>query len=126
MNKKPKILLVDDDFDFLEATRMILQSKPWDVITAKNGLEGIQKAREEKPDLILLDMMMPEKDGFTAATELQNDAELKSIPVLALTSFNTSFGSPFSIEVDEYIQKSILPDQLLERVQVHLQRIGFS
>jgi signal transduction histidine kinase/CheY-like chemotaxis protein len=124
MSKKPKILIVDDDADFRESTKMVLETKPWEIITAKDGNEGIRKAKADKPDLILLDMMMPEKDGFTAATEMKKDAALRKIPILALTSYSVQLGSPFEFDVDEYIQKSITPDQLLEKVQSHLKRIG--
>jgi DNA-binding response OmpR family regulator len=125
MDKRPKILLVDDDADFLEATKGILISKSWNVITAPNGAKGIAMARTDKPDLVLLDMMMPEQDGFLTAREFKADPLLSKTPVLALTSFSVQLGSPFDIEVDEYLQKSISPDELLGRVQAHLKRAGF-
>ena len=61
MEKKAKILLVDDDVDFVESTKTILESQPYEVIVAYEGDEGLRKAREEKPDLILLDVIMPVK-----------------------------------------------------------------
>jgi two-component system, OmpR family, alkaline phosphatase synthesis response regulator PhoP len=125
MNKKPRILLVDDDADFVAATKKILESKSWEVVVAANGEDGIKKAKSEKPDLILLDMMMPVKDGFLAAKDLKADKDVAKIPVLALTSFSQNLGDPFEIQVDEYIQKTIAPAQLLEKVQVHLKRLGF-
>ena len=76
MEKKAKILLVDDDIDFVESTKIILESKPYEVIVAYEGDEGLQKAREENPDLILLDIIMPIKDGFTAAEQLKKDPQL--------------------------------------------------
>jgi signal transduction histidine kinase len=124
MSRKPKILIVDDDADFRESTKMVLETKPWEIIVAKDGNEGIRRAKADKPDLILLDMMMPEKDGFTAATEMKKDASLRKIPILALTSYSVQLGSPFEFDVDEYVQKSITPDQLLEKIQAHLKRIG--
>jgi len=125
MNRKPRILLVDDDADFVTATKKILESKSWEVIVASNGEDGIKKAKTESPDLILLDMMMPVKDGFLAAKDLKTDAAVSKIPVLALTGFNQNLGDPFEIQVDEYIQKTITPGQLLEKVDVHLKRLGF-
>ena len=89
MEKKAKILLVDDDMDFIEATRTVLESEPYEIIVAHEGNEGLQKAREEKPDLILLDIIMPVEDGFTAAEQLKGDPELNKIPVLMLTSFSS-------------------------------------
>lgn len=124
MNRKARILLVDDDVDFVTATKKILESKSWEVIVASNGEEGIKKARSESPDLILLDMMMPVKDGFLAAKDLKTDAKLSKIPVLALTGFNQNLGDPFEIQVDEYIQKTVTPVQLQEKVQGHLKRLG--
>ncbi|MBM3183558.1 MAG: response regulator, partial [Chloroflexi bacterium] len=82
MTQKTKVLLVDDDKDFVEATKMVLESKPYEVLVAYNGDEGLEKARKEKPDLIILDIIMPVKDGFTAAEQLKNDPELKKIPVI--------------------------------------------
>ena len=73
MEKKVKILLVDDDADFVESTKMVLESKPYEVIVAVNGDEGLRKAREEKPDLILLDVIMPVAEGFTAAEQIEKD-----------------------------------------------------
>jgi CheY-like chemotaxis protein len=125
MNRKARILLVDDDADFVAATKKILESKSWEVIVASNGEEGIKKARSESPDLILLDMMMPVKDGFLAAKDLKADAKVSKIPVLALTGFNQNLGDPFEIQVDEYIQKTIAPVQLQEKVQGHLKKLGF-
>ncbi len=66
-----KILLIDDDADFVESTRMVLEGKPYKVVVANNGDEGVRKAKEEKPDLILLDIIMPVKDGFSAAEQLK-------------------------------------------------------
>ena len=67
MEKKAKILLVDDDIDFVEATKTILESKPYDVVVAREGDEGLRKARQEHPDLIILDVIMPVKNGFSVA-----------------------------------------------------------
>src|SRR4030042_694674 len=88
MDKKPRILLVDDDPDFVDATRTVLESKSFEVIVAKNGDEGLKKAREENPDLILLDVIMPVEDGFTAAEQLKKDPQLSRIPVIMLTSYS--------------------------------------
>ena len=124
MSKKPRILLIDDDPDFVTATKKILESKSWEVVTASNGEEGIKKSKSEKPDLILLDMMMPVKDGMLTAMDLKSDPAVAKIPVLALTSFNQNLGDPFEIQVDEYILKTIAPNDLIGKVQVHLKRLG--
>lgn len=132
MPKKARILLVDDDADFVESTKTVLESKPYDVIVARNGDEGITLARKLKPDLILLDVIMPVKDGFTAAEQLKHDPELRQIPVLMLTSFSQRHGEAnipvsrgFSLETEDYIDKPVPPLELLATVAKHLERLGF-
>ena len=131
MKRKAKILIVDDDADFVESTRIILESKPYDVIVAVNGDEGLRKAEEEKPDLILLDVIMPVKDGFTAAEQLKKDPKLAKIPVLMLTSFSTmgsgteiARGRGYSLEAEDYIDKPVSPENLLATVEKYLKKAG--
>ena len=132
MEKKAKILLVDDDADFIESTKIVLESKPYEVIVAVNGDEALRKAREETPDLILLDIIMPVKDGFTAAEQLKEDPELGKIPVLMLTSFSQRVGETslarsrgFTLETEDYIEKPVSPGELLAIVEKHLKKVGF-
>ena len=131
MKRKARILLVDDDADFVESTKIILESKPYEVIVAVNGDEGLRKAREEKPDLILLDVIMPVEDGFTAAEQLKKDSKLASIPVLMLTSYSTKgsgTGIPrsrgYTLEAEDYIDKPVSPKDLLAIVEKHLKKAG--
>ena len=132
MEKKAKILLIDDDVDFVEAIKMILESKPYEVLVAHDGDEGLQKAREINPDLILLDVIMPVKDGFTAAEQFKKDPQLSKIPVLMLTAFAAKGGETsipvsrgFTLEAEDYIDKPVSPEELLTRVERHLKRVGF-
>lgn len=76
-----KILLVDDDPDFVEATKIVLESAPYQVEVAYNGREALAKVHEEKPDLIILDIIMPEQDGFKVCKVLKEDPELSKIPI---------------------------------------------
>ena len=129
MEKKAKILIIDDDVDFVESTKTILESKPYEVIVAYNGDWGLQKAREENPDLILLDIIMPIKDGFTAAEQLKKDPQLGKIPVLMLTGFASKVGEThlavsqgLKLETEDYIDKPISPEELLARVEKHLKK----
>ena len=129
MAAKPKILLIDDDPDFIKATRMVLESKPYRVLTARNGDEGLATARKEKPDLILLDIIMPTKDGFSTCAQLKKDDALADVPVLMLTSFAQRVGETslamrqgLSLEADDYLEKPIAPAELLARVEKHLGR----
>jgi len=124
MTDKVKVLLVDDDRDFVEATRLVLESKPYDVIVAYNGSEGLKKAKSEKPDLIILDVIMPVKDGFNAAEELKKDPELNAIPVIMLTSFSDRVGETklsvsqgLTLDTEDYIDKPVSPHELLKRVE---------
>lgn len=132
MQRRAKILLVDDDPDFVESTRTVLETRPYEIIVAKNGDEGIRMAREKKPDLILLDIIMPVKDGFTAAEQIKKDEELRKIPVLMLTSFAQRVGETsipvsrgFDLDTEDYIDKPVTPKQLLDTVAKHLKKLGF-
>src|SRR4030043_933542 len=107
MKQKPKILVVDDDVDLVKVMKGTLESKPFDVIVAYNGKEGLEKAKKEKPDLIILDILMPIADGFMFADQFRKDPSLAKVPVLALTSFSESLGQPFAFDVSEYISKPI-------------------
>ena len=88
---KKKILLADDEPDIAAVFRTILETNDYQVITASDGIEGIKKAVEENPDLILLDVKMPNKDGLTTLRELKQIESTKNIPVVMLT---VSIGSP--------------------------------
>jgi len=129
MAKRARILLIDDDIDFVEATKTILESKPYEVMVAHEGDEGLRKAREENPDLILLDVIMPVKDGFTAAEQLKKDPKLSKIPVLMLTAFASMGGETsipvsrgFTLETEDYIDKPVSPEELLARVEKQLKK----
>ncbi|MBM4443850.1 MAG: response regulator [Chloroflexi bacterium] len=123
MEKKAKILLIDDDPDFVEVTRKVLEKgESYQVVIAVNGKEGLEKAKKEKPDLILLDILMPVTDGFGFAEQFSKERSLRNIPVLALTSFSTSLGEPFAFDVAEFIRKPVGPRDLIERVEKHLKR----
>jgi len=85
MSRKYKILVVDDDPDALDTMAAILETRNYKVVTALSGLEGISKACKEKPDLIIMDVMMPGLDGFAACKMIRENKEIKSIPVILLT-----------------------------------------
>ena len=124
MEKMAKILIIDDDPDFVEATKTILESKSYEVVAAYDKNEGMEKISSEKPDLILLDIMMKKMDdGFTLCYKLKHDPELKKIPVLAISAITEETGLKFSsetdgeyFEADDYVEKPIKADDLLERV----------
>ena len=118
-----KILLVDDDPDFVEATRTVLESAPYEVIVAYDGDEGLAKVQEERPDLVLLDIIMPTQDGFHVCEKLKSDPELWDIPVIMLTSLSQRIGETaysvhdgMMLEADDFIDKPVRPAELLTRV----------
>ena len=122
MTQRPKILLVDDDVDLVKVMSGALESKAYEVVVAYNGQEGLEKARKEKPDLVILDILMPVADGFTFADQFRKDPALAKIPVLALTSFSESLGQPFPFDVTEYLVKPIKPRDLVAKVEEFLKR----
>jgi len=126
-----KILVVDDDPDILDALTMILESQDYKVVTARNGLEGLAGIESEKPDLMILDLLMPKMDGFALYKELQEPkwAEHKDMPILILTSVREEASrrryeleTGVELEVDDYIEKPFSPDVLLERVENLIKR----
>ena len=131
MSNKAKILLIDDDVDFTEATKIVLESDSYEVIVAHEGSEGLQMAAREKPDLIILDVIMPVKDGFSAAEQLKKDPNLSKIPVIMLTAYAEMGGETsvpvsagLTLEAEDYIDKPVKPDELLKRVEKQLQKAG--
>jgi two-component system alkaline phosphatase synthesis response regulator PhoP len=126
-NMGKKILVVDDDPDLVDATSIILKSRKYEVIVAYGGIEGLEKARNEKPDLIVLDVMMPDKDGYTVCRELKADPDLSGIPVLLLTAVvanipTTRFTQRMGMETeaDDYIDKPVEPQVLVKRIEALL------
>jgi DNA-binding response OmpR family regulator len=120
-----KILVIDDDPDILDAVTMILESQDYEIVTAQNGLEGLAKIAAEKPDLLILDLLMPKMDGFALYKELQDPkwAEHKDMPILILTSVREEASrrryeleTGRELDVDDYIEKPFSPDILLKRV----------
>ncbi len=122
-----KILIVDDDPDLVEAVTMILESKDYNVIPAYGGIEGLEKAKAEEPDLIVLDVMMPDKDGYAVCKELKADPKCGKIPILLLTAVvskipTTSYTQQMGLETeaDDYIDKPVEPAELVRRIEVLL------
>jgi len=133
MERRPRILIIDDDPDFVKATKIVLESKDYQVLAAYDGLEGIEKVKEERPDLIILDIIMPKEDGFKVCEALKADPELTKIPVIILTSLSQRWGEvTFSVtqglmlEAEDYIDKPVTPEELLKRVEKRLKRKGTS
>ena len=118
-----KILVVDDEPDIVEMIKVALESASYQVITAFNGNECLEKVKKEKPDAIVLDIMMPEKDGFVTCKELKGDPETQEIPVLILTAVGEHFSNSryaksmgLELEAEDYIDKPVNPPLLLGRL----------
>ena len=131
MADNAKILIVDDDPDIVEAMKVVLESKQYQVAVARNGEEGLKKVKTEKPDLIILDIMMETGDkGFEVARELKKDQNYKDIPILMLTAVKEKTGLDFRKEagdevwlpVDAYLDKPLKPEELIAKVEAFLQK----
>lgn len=121
-----KILIIDDDADIVESMKVVLESKQHQVAVARSGQEGLKKVKSEKPNLVILDVMMETSDkGFDVARELKKDQSYKDIPILMLTSIKEKTGLGFEKEagdetwlpVDDYCDKPLNPDQLISKVE---------
>jgi two-component system alkaline phosphatase synthesis response regulator PhoP len=123
-NEKPFILLVDDDEDIIEFLSFALKKEGFEVDSASNGVEAIKKVKERVPDIILLDVMMPEMDGMTCCTNLRQMRSLDNTMIVFLTARNEDYSqiSGFEKGADDYIAKPIQPKVLVSRLKAILKR----
>lgn len=125
-----KVLMIDDDPEFVEAITNILDAKGYDVVSAGDGKDGVAKAKQEKPDIILLDVMMTTKsEGFDVARELSKDANLKGTPVVMLTGVRKEMNLPFGFEPDAdwlpvkaFLEKPVKPETLLRTIEENIKK----
>lgn len=119
-----KILLVDDEPDILEMIGFNLEREGYEVLTAANGRKAVELAKAHQPNLILLDVMMPEMDGMETCRELREDAKLKNTIIAFLTARNEDYSqiAGFDAGADDYISKPIKPRVLVSRVKALLRR----
>ena len=123
-----KILIIDDDIDLVEAMRLTLENEGFAVIDAQDGQKGLEKIKKEKPDLVLLDVMMTTQDeGFHIAYQIRNDEETADLPIIMLTAVGQETGFSFDKEkdedflpVNEFLEKPVNPDTLIELVRINL------
>lgn len=125
-DKKYKILLVDDEVDILEFISYNLEKEGYKVYTAQNGVEAIKLAEKKVPDLIILDVMMPEMDGIAACEEIRKIPALQSCVIAFLTARGEDYSqiAGFEAGADDYITKPIRPKVLVSRVKALLKRTG--
>jgi len=126
-----KILIVDDDPDITEALSMILESKGYQISTASDGADGMASLKKDKPDIMILDLLMPKMDGFAVCKELQDPrwSKYRDIPILILTSVREEASrrryeleTGLELNVADYVEKPVSPDVLLDRVEKILKK----
>lgn len=122
--KHTRILLVDDEPDILEILEYNLTSEGYQVDTAKNGLQALEKADKWKPHLVLLDVMMPEMDGIETCEKLRNNANLSEVLIVFLTARSEDYSQVAGLEAgaDDYITKPIKPKVLMSKIKAMLRR----
>jgi DNA-binding response OmpR family regulator len=127
MRERKKILVVDDDRECLDFAEGVLAGEGYEVITATSGQEGLEKARSECPDLIILDVVMPEQDGWDTCDELRSGRETRQVPIVYLTCVGapTTLYAPhgaLETEWDEYLTKPVSPRNLAAAVKRLLEK----
>ena len=117
----PKILIVDDEPNIVTLISRYVQREGYDIVTASDGREAIDKCKKEDFDVIIMDVMMPDTDGFTACKKIK---EFKDIPVIMLSARGTEFDKLFGFEVgvDDYVTKPFSPVELMARIKVVISR----
>ena len=128
-----KILVVDDDPEIREAIGLILDANGYEVVTAEDGIDGLNKLKDEKPDLMILDLLMPRLDGFGVCKELKDPrwAKYGHIPIIILSSVREDASkrryeleTGLQLDVDDYVEKPIEHTILLERIGKILKKVG--
>jgi two-component system alkaline phosphatase synthesis response regulator PhoP len=121
-----KILLVDDEPDILEILKYNLSSQGYQIYTAKNGIEGVEKAKKKIPHLIILDVMMPEMDGIEACEIIRNTKGLENTIITFLTARGEDYSqvAGFDAGADDYITKPIKPKLLISKIKALLRRLS--
>jgi two-component system, OmpR family, response regulator VicR len=118
--EEKRLVCIEDEPEMIDLVRLILSRKGFNVIGANGGVEGLEVVRREKPDLILLDLMMPDMDGWEVYQQIKADEELREIPVVVVTAKAQSIDKVLGLhiaKVDDYITKPFGPQELLESVE---------
>jgi two-component system response regulator VicR len=115
-----RVVCIEDEPEMIELVQLILGKKGFNVIGANGGIEGLEIVRREKPDLILLDLMMPDMDGWEVYQQIKANPELRRIPVIVVTAKAQSIDKVLGLhiaKVDDYITKPFGPQELMESVE---------
>jgi DNA-binding response OmpR family regulator len=122
-----RVVCIEDEPEMIDLVRLILGRKGFSVIGANGGIEGLEAVRREKPDLVLLDLMMPDMDGWEVYQQMKADPVLREIPVVVVTAKAQSIDKVLGLhiaKVDDYITKPFGPQELLESVEKILGNAG--
>ena len=121
---QPHILIIEDEEHIVELIKFNLESNGYKVSYAFNGRDGIKRVEMEKPDLVLLDLMLPEVDGIDVCNRIKNNRELKQIPIIMLTAKSSETDKIIGLEIgaDDYMTKPFSIRELLTRIKVILRR----
>ena len=114
------VVCIEDEQEMIDLVQLILGRRGFEVEGANGGLEGLEKVQQKKPDLVLLDLMMPDMDGWEVYQRMKSDEALREIPVIVITAKAQSIDKVLGLhiaKVDEYITKPFAPQELLERVE---------
>ncbi len=125
MADKRRILCIEDEPEMIDLIRLILERKGFEVLGAVGGQEGLDAIRREKPDLVLLDLMMPDVDGWEVYRQMKADEELQNTPVVVVTAKAQSIDKVLGLhiaKVDDYVTKPFGPGDLAESVDRVLKR----
>ena len=125
MESKPKILIIEDTQAMIDFVRFVLEQNGFDVTSARGGQEGLDQVRQERPALILLDLMMPGMSGWEVYRRLRTDDEFKDIPVIVVTAKGQKIDKAIGLQiarVDDYIIKPFPPSDLLDSINRVLRR----
>ncbi|MGQ9626110.1 MAG: response regulator transcription factor [Anaerolineae bacterium] len=117
---RKRVLCIENEPEMIDLIKLILERKGFEVLGALGGREGLEVIRREKPDLILLDLMMPDVDGWEVYRQMKADEELRNIPVIVVTAKAQSIDKVLGLyiaKVDDYITKPFGPQELLESVE---------
>jgi DNA-binding response OmpR family regulator len=126
MTRQPRLLIIDDDVDVVSGVRVVMEREGWSVDSAPNGLLGVEKAMRLPPDLIILDILMPQRDGLSTFEDLRKDASLAAVPIIVMTSVGEKLGISLSGEdmsahygrgPEAFLEKPVDPKRLLDTVR---------
>lgn len=119
---RKKILLVEDNAELVELWRIRVEAEGFDVVTAGNGVKALKRARALEPDLIVLDLVLPEMDGFALCERIRWDRRFHDTPIIVVTGLSSDLARFAGLEAgaDEFVRKPVTPDELVSRIRYWL------